>query len=195
MGRLGKLLASPCACARPADARTRRPATHVARMTGRLRRLLSQQHDFTQNRVPLRANEQSFRLTQSLAVAAIPNPFWYFPPAPTHRPGGPILNDQHKGWSIRIRLMLIALAVALPFLLLSAGIVWHLAENERETRREAILFSTRALMNTVDAMLNRHIAVAQMLSTSPALLTDDLAAFRAEAERALPALAGGWAVV
>jgi two-component sensor histidine kinase len=91
--------------------------------------------------------------------------------------------------------MLIALAVALPFLLLSAGIVWHLAENERETRREAILFSTRALMNTVDAMLGRHIAVAQMLSASPALMTDDLAAFRAEAERALPALSGGWVVV
>ena len=55
--------------------------------------------------------------------------------------------------------MLLALAVALPFMLLTAGIVWQLAKNERETRREAILFSTRTLMNAVDTILNKQIAV------------------------------------
>ena len=65
--------------------------------------------------------------------------------------------------------MLLALAVALPFMLLTAGIVWQLANNERETRREAILFSTRTLMNAVDTILSKQIAVAQMLATSPAL--------------------------
>ena len=65
--------------------------------------------------------------------------------------------------------MLLALAVALPFVLLTAGIVWQLANNERETRREAILFSTRTLMNAVDTILSKQIAVAQMLATSPAL--------------------------
>ena len=65
--------------------------------------------------------------------------------------------------------MLLALAVALPFMLLTAGIVWQLVDNERETRREAILFSTRTLMNAVDAILSKQIAVAQMLATSPAL--------------------------
>jgi len=48
--------------------------------------------------------------------------------------------------------MLLALAVALPFVLLTAGIMWQLANNERETRREAILFSTRTLMNAVDTV-------------------------------------------
>jgi two-component sensor histidine kinase len=91
--------------------------------------------------------------------------------------------------------MLVALAAALPLLLLTAGIVWQLAENERQNRREAVLFSTRALMNVVDAMLSKHVAIAQSLAKSPALLSDDLAAFRQEAERALPGLSGGWVVV
>ena len=65
------------------------------------------------------------------------------------------LDDSSKGWSIRHRLMLLALAVALPFMLLTAGIVWQLANNERETRREAILFSTRTLMNAVDTILEQ----------------------------------------
>ena len=91
--------------------------------------------------------------------------------------------------------MLLALAVALPFMLLTAGIVWQLAANERETRREAILFSTRTLMNAVDATLNKQVAVAQMLASSPALQADDLAAFRKEAERASTGLSGGWIVL
>jgi two-component sensor histidine kinase len=85
--------------------------------------------------------------------------------------------------------------VALPFVLLTAGIVWQLANNERETRREAILFSTRTLMNAIDAILSKQIAVAQLLSTSPALAADDLASFRQEATRAMPGLSGGWVVL
>src|SRR4051794_15676364 len=91
--------------------------------------------------------------------------------------------------------MLLALAVALPFVLLTGGIVWQLANNERETRREAILFSTRTLMNAVDTILSKQIAVAQMLATSPALESDDLTAFRQEAMRATSALSGGWIVL
>jgi two-component sensor histidine kinase len=88
--------------------------------------------------------------------------------------------------------MLLAIAVALPFVLLTAGTAWQLASTQRETRREAILFSTRTLMNAVDTILSKQIAVAQMLATSPALQTDDFASFRAEAERAAPGLSGGW---
>jgi two-component sensor histidine kinase len=91
--------------------------------------------------------------------------------------------------------MLIAIAGALPFLLLTAGVVWQLTETERATRRDAILFSTRAVLNGVDAMLSKHVAIAQMLAKSPALLADDLPAFRQEAERALPALAGSWVLI
>jgi two-component sensor histidine kinase/type II secretory pathway component PulM len=111
------------------------------------------------------------------------------------RPQERALEASHKGWSIRHRLMLLALAVALPFVLLTAGIMWQLANNERETRREAILFSTRTLMNAVDTVLSKQIAVAQMLATSPALQGDDLAAFRDEARRAMSGLSGGWIVL
>jgi two-component sensor histidine kinase len=86
--------------------------------------------------------------------------------------------------------MLLALAVALPFMLLTAGIVLQLANNERETRREAILFSTRTLMNAVDAILSKQIGIAKLLAASPALQNDDLAAFRMEVERAAPSLGG-----
>jgi two-component sensor histidine kinase len=91
--------------------------------------------------------------------------------------------------------MLLALAVALPFMLLTAGIVWQLAANERATRREAILFTTRTLINAVDAILNKQVAVARMLATSPALQGDDFPAFRHEAERTVPGLSGGWLVL
>ncbi len=86
--------------------------------------------------------------------------------------------------------------MALPFVLLTGGIVWQLANNERETRREAILFSTRTLMNAVDTILSKQIAVGQMLATSPALEKDDIPAFREEAERtAGKGLGGGWIVL
>src|SRR5437868_11366761 len=91
--------------------------------------------------------------------------------------------------------MLLALAVALPFVLLTGGIIWQLANNVRETRREAILFSTRTLMNAVDGILAKQIAVAQLLATAPALQGDDPAAFRQEAERAATGLGGGWIVL
>jgi hypothetical protein len=91
--------------------------------------------------------------------------------------------------------VLVALAVAVPFILLTAGIVWQLAANERETRREAIMFSTRTLMNAVDAIVGKQIAVVQILATSPTLSNDDLAGFRHEAERAMQGLSGGWIVL
>jgi two-component sensor histidine kinase len=105
------------------------------------------------------------------------------------------LDVASKGWSIRHRLMLLTLAVALPFVLLTVGIVWQLVSNERETRREAILFSTQTLMNAVDAILNKQVAVARQLATSPALQADDLVTFRSEAERAASELSGGWIVL
>jgi two-component sensor histidine kinase len=91
--------------------------------------------------------------------------------------------------------MLVALGGAVPLMLLTAGISWQLVANEVQTRRETILYSTRTLMNAVDAMLSKQVAVAQMLATSPALQADDLAAFRMEAERAMPSLSGGWIVL
>jgi two-component sensor histidine kinase len=91
--------------------------------------------------------------------------------------------------------MLVAAGVALPLILLSAGIIWQLAANERENRREAIFYASRTLMNAVDGLLRKHIAVAELLASSPALQSDDLATFRLEAERAMTGLSGAWIVV
>jgi two-component sensor histidine kinase len=91
--------------------------------------------------------------------------------------------------------MLVALAVALPFSLLTAGVVWKLADNERESQRQAIAYSTRTLISTVDALLDKQIAVGRILAASPALLADDLVEFRKEAERARPGLSGGWIIL
>ena len=82
--------------------------------------------------------------------------------------------------------------MALPFLLLTAGIVWRLAENERENQRQAIIYATRTLVSAVDELLNKQIAIAQILASSPALLTDDIEAFRREAERAQSGMSGNW---
>ena len=99
------------------------------------------------------------------------------------------------GWSVRQRLILLALAVAVPFMLLNAAIIRQLAESEREARRQSILLSARALMNAADALIEKHIAIAQTLAASPALQADDDAAFRRDASRALPALGGAWVVL
>jgi len=93
------------------------------------------------------------------------------------------------------RLILIVLAIAVPMLLLLAGVVWRLADRERETRLDAAMYSSRTMRSAVDAQLGKYIAVAQALATSPSLQHADLAAFREEAERALPGLPRAWVVL
>ena len=102
------------------------------------------------------------------------------------------LNRAARGLSIRQRLTLIVLAVAIPLLALSAAIVWRLDQRERETRRDAIMYASRSILSAVDAQLDKYIAAAQTLARSPMLERDDLAAFRDVAERALPGLSGSW---
>lgn len=85
--------------------------------------------------------------------------------------------------------------MALPFILLSSGIIWQLTQNERQSRRDAILYSVRVLMNAADAELSKQIAIAQVLATSPSLQNDDYAAFRTEASRVEQSLSGSWIVI
>jgi two-component system, LuxR family, sensor kinase FixL len=101
-------------------------------------------------------------------------------------------NLSIRGLSIDQRLTLIVLAVAIPMLLLSTAIVWRLAGQERDQSRHAILYSSRPIMNAVDAQLGKYIAAVQALAVSPSLKTQDLADFRQEAEQALPSLPGTW---
>lgn len=106
-----------------------------------------------------------------------------------------VLINPGKGWTIRHRVTLVALAVALPLILLSSGIIWQLAQNERANRRDAIFYSVRQLMNSVDAELSKQITIAHVLASSTSLQNDDFATFRMEAKRARPSLSGSWIVI
>lgn len=97
--------------------------------------------------------------------------------------------------NIARRLTLIVLAVAIPMLLLSGLIVLQLADNQREAQRNSIMYVSRAILSAADAQVGRYIAIAQALAASSALQQDDFAAFREEAERALPGLPGAWVVL
>jgi signal transduction histidine kinase len=95
-----------------------------------------------------------------------------------------------RGLSIRVRLLLIVGAATIPMFVLVAGVVSWLANKQAEAERYAIMYSARSIQGAVDAQLGKLVAVGRSLATSPALQTQDLAAFRAEAERAVHAVPG-----
>ena len=98
-----------------------------------------------------------------------------------------------RDMTVRQRLSLIVLAVALPMLLLSAGIVWHLDQREREARRDAATLASRAILTAVDAQVGKYPGGRRSARRLAVAARADLAAFRAEAERAMPALpSGSW---
>ncbi|WP_170149825.1 sensor histidine kinase [Rhodoplanes roseus] len=94
--------------------------------------------------------------------------------------------------TIRQRLILIVLAVTVPMVLLSVGIVWRLTERERATNTQAILYASRSIASAVEAQLATYVAVGQALARAPSLQSGDLSAFRSEAERAMIGLPGAW---
>jgi PAS domain S-box-containing protein len=96
------------------------------------------------------------------------------------------------GLSIRQRLTLIVLAVALPLLALSAAIVWRLDQRERQTRRDAMMYASRSILSGVDAQLDKFVATAKMIAANSSLQRDDLTDFRQQSERALSELSGAW---
>lgn len=90
---------------------------------------------------------------------------------------------------------MVVLAVALPMALLTAGVIWRLDRQARDTQRQSLDYAARSISGALDAHLARHIALGRFLAMSPALLADDLTAFRQEAERAFPDIAETWVVV
>lgn len=105
------------------------------------------------------------------------------------------LIPRKGGLSVSQRLLLIVLAIAIPMLFLLGGVVWRLAEHERQTRLDAAMYTSRAIRNAVDAQLSKYGAVAQALAASPSLQSADLSEFRKEAERALIGIPRTWVVV
>lgn len=99
------------------------------------------------------------------------------------------------GLSIRGRMIVVVLTVAMPMVLLSAAIVGRLAESERQSRLHALTYSAQSIATSVDAQVERFRSIGMVLALAPPLLADDLKTFRREAELAFPAVSGAWVVV
>ena len=97
--------------------------------------------------------------------------------------------------SIRQRLVLLVIALALPLNLIVVFAVLNLASNARERQNTNLLYSARAVLSAVDTLLQRHIALGAALAASPAVLEEDLSAFRSEAARAYPEVSEAWVLV
>ena len=97
--------------------------------------------------------------------------------------------------SIRFRLTLLILALAVPMITLGLAAVLFLADIAARGQRQQLQYSARATLIALDAHLTRHIAIARALVASPALLDDDLTAFRLEAKRAFPDISDTWLIV
>jgi len=100
-----------------------------------------------------------------------------------------------SGLSIRGRMIIVVLAVAIPMALLSAVMVGRLAQSERQSRRDALIYSAQSIATSVDAQIERFRSIGMVLALAPSLLKDDLEAFRGEAEQARSTLSGAWLIV
>jgi signal transduction histidine kinase len=97
--------------------------------------------------------------------------------------------------SIPWRLGLLMLALALPLNLVILGAIWALVSQANDAERKSLLYSARLIAAGVNAELDKHIALAEMLARSPALRDDNLDAFEAEARRKIPSGQSAWIVV
>jgi PAS domain S-box-containing protein len=97
--------------------------------------------------------------------------------------------------TINARLIAIVLTLAVPLNIVVVAVIWSLVGAANESQRASLLYSARSAAAAVDAELGKYIALAQVLSHSPALLDDNIDAFEAELRRGLPYDPDLWAIV
>src|SRR5712671_2996386 len=97
--------------------------------------------------------------------------------------------------TINARLIAIVLTLAVPLNIVVAAVIWSMVSAANETQRASLLYAARSVAAAVDAELGKYIALAQVLSHSPALLEDGIDAFEGELRRGLSADPELWAVV
>jgi PAS domain S-box-containing protein len=102
---------------------------------------------------------------------------------------------QFSHWTIRTWISALVLALLVPLNLVIIGVIWHLAESASEAQRTNLQYTARSVAAAVNAKLGEYVTLAQVLSRSPALLDNDLAAFETEARRAFVSTEDGWVVV
>ena len=87
--------------------------------------------------------------------------------------------------TINARLIAIVLTLAVPLNIVVAAVIWSLASAASATQRASLLYSARSIAASVDAELGKYIALAQVLSRSPALQEDSIDAIDSELRQQL----------
>jgi PAS domain S-box-containing protein len=97
--------------------------------------------------------------------------------------------------TINARLIAIVLTLAVPLNIVVAAVIWSLVSTANETQRASLLYSARSIAAAADAELGKYIALARVLSRSPALLEDSLDVFEGQLRVALSSMPDVWALV
>ncbi|MGE3332309.1 MAG: sensor histidine kinase [Rhodospirillaceae bacterium] len=98
-------------------------------------------------------------------------------------PSQPLFSP--KPLPLQIRLLALIAGTLVPMLLLTAAVVFQSYERAKDAAAEQVLQVTRSTMIAVDRELRNQIAALEVLALAPTLQADDLANFRADAERFL----------
>jgi PAS domain S-box-containing protein len=98
-------------------------------------------------------------------------------------------------WSLRTRIVILVLSLAIPLNLLVFAIIWQLSRAAEDTQRSGLLYTARTVSSAIDTHIGKFISLAQALANSPALLADDLAAFAPEALGSFPTSGDAWLLV
>ncbi len=94
--------------------------------------------------------------------------------------------------SLSFQLRLLALATAIPLLLLAFLMFQQMVNQERESIRQGLLTNAKTLAGLVDNEIETHAAIASTLATSPALINGNFEEFWREAREALRFAPGSW---
>ncbi|WP_168202894.1 MULTISPECIES: sensor histidine kinase [unclassified Tardiphaga] len=97
--------------------------------------------------------------------------------------------------SIRTRLLLTILIIAVPLIGTSVAIFYRLAAVQIEDQKQTLVATTRALAAAVDAEIKKYAAIGFSLGASELLDSKDFYRFRTVALQALSKLPDAWAVV
>jgi signal transduction histidine kinase/ActR/RegA family two-component response regulator len=87
--------------------------------------------------------------------------------------------------SLRSQLLLLVAGSIVPVLALSFVLGYFVLSHEKASFQEAAMDRNRTFVTAIDAQVQGHIQTLRLLATSPALASGNLAAFHAEARRAL----------
>lgn len=97
--------------------------------------------------------------------------------------------------SIRGRIAVLVLALLLPMNALMVAAVVELNTLTREAQYSNLRYTASVIAGAVEAQLTRYLAIAGALATSPAILDDDLSAFRREVDSAFLDISEAWPIV